>query len=118
MDYAVKVFLLNHLRALSQFYDITMIVNTDNPNFLTEAGINVKVIPLKIARDISLLSDLMCLLKLIKIFQLQRFVAVHSITPKAGLLGMLAAWILKVPLADALYSKVYDFWAEGAALAR
>ena len=98
MDYAVKVFLLNHLRALSQFYDITMIVNTDNPNFLTEAGINVKVIPLKIARDISLLSDLMCLLKLIKIFQLQRFVAVHSITPKAGLLGMLAAWILKVPL--------------------
>ena len=98
VDSAVKAFLLNHLRALSQFYDITVIVNTDNPDFLAEAGINAKVIPLKIARDISLFSDLVCLFKLIKIFHQQRFVSVHSITPKAGLLGMLAAWILKVPL--------------------
>lgn len=98
VDYAVKAFLLNHLRALSQFYDITVIVNTDNPNFLAEAGIKAKVIPLKIARDISLLSDLICLFKLIKIFHQQHFSAVHSLMPKSGLLAMLGAWLVRVPL--------------------
>jgi glycosyltransferase involved in cell wall biosynthesis len=98
VDYAVKAFLLNHLRALSQFYDITVIVNTENPNFVAEAGINAKVIPLKIAREISLFSDLICLFKLIHIFQSQRFFAVHSLMPKSGLLAMLAAWIVRIPL--------------------
>ena len=98
VDYAVKAFLLNHLRALSQFYDITVIVNTDNPNFLAEVGINVKVIALTIARDISLFPDLVCLFKLIKIFHQQRFASVHSLMPKSGLLAMLAAWIVRIPL--------------------
>jgi glycosyltransferase involved in cell wall biosynthesis len=97
VESAVKAFLLNHLRALSQFYDITVIVNTDNSNFLADAGINAKVISLGIAREISLFSDLMCLFKLIHIFHQQRFVAVHSIMPKSGLLAMLAAWIVRVP---------------------
>ena len=98
VDYAVKAFLLNHLRALSQFYDITVIVNTDNHSFLAEVGINAKVIPLKISRNISFFSDLMCLFKLIYIFQSQRFTAIHSLMPKSGLLAMLAAWIVRIPL--------------------
>lgn len=98
VDYAVKAFLLNHLRALSAYYEITVIVNTGNPNFLTEAGINAKVIPLKIARDISFFSDLICLFKLIKIFHQQRFSSVHSLMPKSGLLAMLGARVVCVPL--------------------
>ena len=97
VEYAVKAFLFNHLRALSQFYDITVIVNTSNPNFLAEVGIKAKVISLKISRDISLLSDLTCLIQLIKIFHHERFSSVHSLMPKAGLLSMLAAWITRVP---------------------
>ena len=58
VEYAVKAFLLNHLRALSELYDVTVIVNTDNPNFLAESGIKAKVIPLKISRDISFFPDL------------------------------------------------------------
>jgi hypothetical protein len=98
VDYAVKVFLLNHLHALSQVYDITVVVNTNNPVFLEELGIKAKVIPLKIAREINLFSDLICLFKLIKIFYSQRFVAVHSLMPKSGLLAMLVAWTVRVPL--------------------
>ncbi len=98
VESAVKAFLLNHLRALSQLYDITVIVNTDNPNFLDEVGIGAKVIPLKIARKISLFSDLMCLIKLIHTFHAERYVAVHSMMPKSGLLAMFAAWWVRVPL--------------------
>lgn len=94
----MKAFLLNHLRALSEIYDVTVIVNTNNPNFLNENNVNAKVIQLSIARDISLFSDFFSLVKLIKIFRRQRFSAVHSVTPKAGLLAMLAAWVVRVPL--------------------
>ena len=97
-EFAVKAFLLNHLRALSEFYDVTVIVNTNNPNFLNEQDIDAKVIPLAIARDVSLISDISCLMQLVRIFYQQGFSAVHSITPKAGLLAMLASWLARVPL--------------------
>lgn len=97
-EFVVKAFLLNHLYALSKIYEVTLIVNTSNPNFLLERGVNVKVIPLSIARDISLISDFSCLIQLIKIFNQQHFFAVHSVTPKAGLLAMLAASLVRTPL--------------------
>ena len=97
-EFAVKAFLLGHLRGLTEFYNITVIVNTKNPNFLAEQGVNVDVIPLTISRDIDLFHDVSVLFKLIKIFHQQNFVAVHSVTPKAGLLAMLAAYILRIPL--------------------
>lgn len=97
-EFAVKAFLLNHLRALSVFYEVTVIVNTNNPNFLEEQGIKAKVIPLAIARDINLISDFSILIQLIKIIHQQRFFSVHSVTPKAGLLAMLAAWMVRIPL--------------------
>ena len=98
VEFAVKAFLLNHLRALSNIYDVTVVVNTKNPHFLDEHGISAQVISLPIMRDIDLFNDLACLLKLLKIFYQQRFDSVHSITPKAGLLAMLAAWCVRVPL--------------------
>ena len=97
-EYAVKAFMLNHLCALSELYDVTVIVNAENPNFLAEAGIKAKVIPLKIPRDISFFSDLICLFQLIKIFHQQRFSSVHSLMPKSGLLAMLGARVVCVPL--------------------
>jgi glycosyltransferase involved in cell wall biosynthesis len=96
-EIAVRAFLLNHLRALSNFYEITVIVNTNNPNFLEEQGIKAKVIPLAISRNISLISDLICLFKLIKIMKINQFSLIHSITPKAGLLSMLAARLVNIP---------------------
>jgi len=97
-ELAVKAFLLNHLRALSNTYEVTVIVNTDNLNFLAEQGIHAKVIALPIARNISLFSDFISLINLISEFHRQKFSAVHSVTPKAGLLAMLAAWFAHVPL--------------------
>ena len=93
-----KAFLLNHLRALSEIYDVTVVVNTNNRNFLSENGVNAKVITLSIARNISLFSDFISLVKLIKIFSHEHFSSVHSVTPKAGLLAMLAAWLVRVPM--------------------
>jgi glycosyltransferase involved in cell wall biosynthesis len=115
-EFSVKAFLLNHLRAMSKFYEITVIVNTNNPNFLEEHGVNAKLIPLAIARDINLISDFGCLIQLIKIIRQQNFYAVHSVTPKAGLLAMLAAWIVQVPLR--IHTFTGQVWATKTGLKR
>lgn len=98
VEFAVKAFLLNHLRALSTIYDVTVITNTVNGNFLSDYGIDVRVIPLNISRSVSFFSDIYCFIQLLKIFNQHYFKVVHTVTPKAGLLGMAAAWIMRVPL--------------------
>lgn len=49
-------------------------------------------------RTISPFQDFICLLKLIKLIRSLRPDLIHTHTPKAGLLGMLAAWICRVPV--------------------
>jgi glycosyltransferase involved in cell wall biosynthesis len=48
-------------------------------------------------REISVINDFYSLIKLILLFSHKRPHIVHGNTPKAGLLSMIAAWILKVP---------------------
>jgi glycosyltransferase involved in cell wall biosynthesis len=98
VEFAVKAFLLNHLHTLSKQYSVTVIVSTDNPNFLSDIGVNVRVLPLAVVRNISFFSDVCSLVRVIIFFYQERFDAVHSVTPKAGLLAMLASRIVCVPL--------------------
>ena len=97
VESAVNAFILNHLKVLSKHFDVTVIVNTDDPLFLTKQGLDVEVISLSISRNIRILMDTYFLIRLIYIFAKLRPSAVHSITPKAGLLAMLAAFIVRVP---------------------
>ena len=113
---AVTSFLLEHLRALSEGYEITVAVNTKNDQFLTQQSIFAVLKPLSIARNIHLLADLKCLFQLIYFFKQQKFNAVHSVTPKAGLLAMLAAWLACVPLRTHTFTG--QVWANKTGLKR
>ncbi len=91
---SAKVFLAPHMKALSKNYEITLISNfsdLEQSEFLSLGVTHIKHIP--IVRNISLVYDTLSLLLLIKHFVVNRYCAVHSITPKAGLLGMLSAKI-------------------------
>ncbi|NBL64820.1 glycosyltransferase [Flavobacterium sp. NST-5] len=57
----------------------------------------VTTIPVEMTRTISPIKDLKALLALIKIFRKEKPNIVHTHTPKAGLLGMMAAKICGVP---------------------
>ena len=70
-EFAVHAFLINHLRILATEFDVTVIVNTENINFLKKHGIKVKVISLPIERRINLFKDLRALYYLYLIFVLQ-----------------------------------------------
>lgn len=57
----------------------------------------VRVIPVEISREISIIKDIKALYNLYKIFKKEAPFIVHSHTPKAGTLSMLAAKLAKVP---------------------
>ena len=57
----------------------------------------VKTIGVSMQRRFSPLKDLISLWKLILVFHKEKPYMVHSMTPKAGLLCMLAAWVTRVP---------------------
>lgn len=59
-------------------------------------GVKTYAVPME--RHISPLKDLKSLWGLIKVFYKEKPTMVHSITPKAGLLSMMAAWICRVPV--------------------
>ena len=115
-DFAVKAFLLSHLRALSEFYEVTVIVNTEGKDFLRAETIDAVVIPLEFSRKISLATDVSCLFQLIKLFHQYKFDAVHSVTPKAGLLCMLASWLVCIPLR--VHTFTGQVWASKTSIKR
>jgi glycosyltransferase involved in cell wall biosynthesis len=97
VDFAINAFLLNHLKSLSNYYEIIVIANTNDEIFLKKQGLGIRVIPIKISRKINLLNDLLCLVKLIWIFFKESPRSIQSITPKAGFLSMLAGFFTAVP---------------------
>jgi glycosyltransferase involved in cell wall biosynthesis len=83
---------------LVEFYDVTIVTNlNNNSSILDNISSKVSVVNLPIERNINLFSDLRALLLLILIFYKNGFSLVHSVSPKAGLLSSIAAWINRVP---------------------
>jgi glycosyltransferase involved in cell wall biosynthesis len=74
-----------------QGFDVLMISanGPELPDVLTSEGCRHIIVPM--TRKITPLQDLKCLFRLIKIFRKEKPDIVHTHTPKAGLLGMLAA---------------------------
>lgn len=59
-------------------------------------GVRTVAVPME--RHISPLKDLKSLINLVRAFRKERPTMVHSMTPKAGLLSMMAAWLTRVPV--------------------
>lgn len=86
-----KAFLLEHFRALSEFYEITLIANFgDDQLKLPIEGVS-HLVKIPIVRRIKPVADFYAFLLLLLFFLRNRFSSVHSVTPKAGLLAMMAA---------------------------
>lgn len=89
--FAVNGFLLRHLAALCNSYEVWLYVNTGEYRLSPTLDPRVRVVHVDIRRKVSLLRDLAVLIGLWCAFLRQRFDVVHSLTPKGGLLGMFAA---------------------------
>ena len=94
--FTARAFLMDQIRALSGSYEVSIAANDDEPGLFEST--RVRLIRLPIARNISPLSDLKALVSLYRLFRRERFDAVHSVTPKAGLLAMIASCTARVPV--------------------
>jgi len=92
----VNAFLQQPIRRLCERYDVYVALNMNPGESLRGLEDMVTVLPVAIERKIAPWRDLLALWQLIRLFRRHRFKLVHSVTPKAGLLGMLAAFLAGV----------------------
>lgn len=98
VEITVKAFLLSHIRAISPYFTVEIVVNTHNKDFLKPFGIDVPVTTIGIERKISILSDLKAITELYRLFRKKEYDIIHSVTPKAGLLSTLAGYFAGIPI--------------------
>ena len=94
----ILAFMTKHLQALALEYSIYAICSNASNIPLERLIPSVAYLNMPIERKTSPFKDLISLFKLILLFRSHQFILVQSITPKAGLLSMLAAWICRVPI--------------------
>ncbi len=86
------------LRDLSEKYEVIGLSSSGEAldRVAKREGVRTIVVPME--RHISLAKDLMALVRLICVFRKEKPTMVHSMTPKAGLLCMVAGWMTRVPV--------------------
>ncbi len=86
------------LKFLSQHYEVIGVSSSDEEILKKlESREQIKTHAIDMSRQISILNDIKALVKLYFYFRKEKPFIVHSITPKAGLLSMVAAKLAGVP---------------------
>ena len=90
--FTAKAFLLKHFEYLSKDFDIYLVANFEEESTTSFSSPYIKTVQnIAIHRDISIFRDIKALVSLRAYFKKMRFDAVHTVTPKAGLLGIFAS---------------------------
>ena len=94
---SLEKLLENQLRFMNQFFDITAV--SSEKERLEKFGKNqeVKTYHIELTRKITPIQDLKAVLKLYKFLKKEKPTIVHTHTPKAGIVGMLASYLARVP---------------------
>lgn len=94
LDFLLK----DQLAFLNEYFEVVAVSGQDKHLNAVAEREKVRTVPLAMQRNISLLQDLISLWKLFWLFRKEKPQIVHSITPKAGLLSMIAAKLAGVPV--------------------
>ena len=95
---SLNLLLKGQLNFLNQDFDVTAISGEGADLELVKEREGVKIHPIEMHRHISLKQDLASLWRLYRYFKKEKPDIIHSITPKAGLLSMLAGKLAGVPI--------------------
>lgn len=95
---SLETFCKGLLRELAEEYEVVAVSSPGKDLDVVAHREGVRTVAIPMERRIAVVRDLVSLWRLIVLFVKERPDIVHSITPKAGLLAMLAAWITRVPV--------------------
>ncbi|NRT15114.1 glycosyltransferase involved in cell wall biosynthesis [Flavobacterium sp. 28A] len=94
---SLKILLKGQLQFMSQYFEVIGVASSgpDLEQVKKEEGITV--VPIEMSRKITPIKDLISVYQLYSLFKKTKPFIVHTHTPKAGIVGMLAAKLAKVP---------------------
>jgi glycosyltransferase involved in cell wall biosynthesis len=95
---SLKVLLEGQHRFMNEHFEVIGISNPEPELDQVKNEEGIRVIPIAFTRKISPLKDLKSVWQLYCVFKKEKPLIVHTHTPKAGITGMLASYLAKVPL--------------------
>lgn len=95
---SLDILLKGQLAYLNQKFEVIAVSGQDAHLETVAKREGVKTVAVSMSRSISPIKDMVSLLKLYFLFRREKPYIVHSITPKAGLLSMTAAYFARVPV--------------------
>ena len=91
-------FLKGPMQRLSKHYTLHLIVNSKDSTTLLK-NLALKAVHIqKIERGINPIKDVQCLISMVRFLRKEKFDAIHSVSPKAGLMAMLGGYITRIPM--------------------
>ena len=91
-------FLKGQLKMVNEHYEVVAVSSPGKEMQLLREREGIRTIEVPMERRISPVKDFISLIRMIWVFVKERPYMVHSMTPKAGLISMLAGWITRVPV--------------------
>ncbi len=95
---SLNTFCRDILKELSQEYEVVAVSSPGEALDEVGAREGVRTIAVPMERHISLMRDLKSLWRMWRVLKRERPDMVHSMTPKAGLISMMAGWLTGVPV--------------------
>ena len=95
---SLDTFCKGQLKMLSDYFEIVAVSSPGERLEQLKEREGVRTIEVLMERHISIVNDLKSLFKMICVFRKEKPYIVHSMTPKAGLISMLAAKICGIPV--------------------
>lgn len=110
-----RAFLRDHIEALSKEFDVYLMGNFESEK---EIGLDclVEWHHIDIQRRMSLKNDIKAVWQAYRYFRKMKFDAVHSVTPKAGLVTALAGWAARIKNRTHIFTG--QVWATKKSIAR
>jgi len=94
---SLKILLNDQLKFMSRHFKVVGISSDEKELLEVTRFEDIRTIPLNMSREITPIKDLISLIKMIIVLIKEKPEIVHTHTPKAGIVGMMAAFICRVP---------------------
>jgi len=94
---SLKILLQDQLLFMQQYFEVIAVSSSGNDLDYVGREQEVRTVAIEMSRAITPWKDLVSLVNMILLFRKEKPQIVHTHTPKAGLIGMMAAWLTGVP---------------------
>lgn len=101
---SLDLLLKGQLKKLSESYEVIAVSSPGEGLKVVAQREGIQTRAISMERRISPFKDIISLFNLIQLFRKEKPWMVHSLTPKAGLLAMTAAWLCRIPVRIHLFT--------------